>query len=115
MLGYMTVIQYFKCVIANIRDYEFCLFVSRRYGCTCRTYMYMDRMCPHIHVVAGKQGNPGPEWVEESLAEDTIGLPECLRRLHRLNYRERMVTLQPLIDEFVDLLKVRVVKKSLTL
>ncbi|XP_022656240.1 uncharacterized protein LOC111248335 isoform X2 [Varroa destructor] len=82
-----------------------CGVCVHRYGCTCRTYMYMDRMCPHIHVVAGKQGNPGPEWVEESLAEDTIGLPECLRRLHRLNYRERMVTLQPLIDEFVDLLK----------
>lgn len=66
-------------------------------------------MCSHIHVVAGKQGNPGPEWVDENLSEDTVGLAECLRRLHRLNYRERMVTLQPLIDEFTDLLKVKVV------
>ncbi|OQR69589.1 hypothetical protein BIW11_12167 [Tropilaelaps mercedesae] len=82
-----------------------CGVCVHRYGCTCRTYMYMDRMCPHIHVVAGKQGNPGLEWVDEGLAEDTVGLPECLRRLHRLNYRERMVTLQPLIDEFTDLLK----------
>lgn len=64
-------------------------------------------MCSHIHVVAGKQGNPGPEWLDENLTEDTVGMQECLRRLHRLNYRERMVTLQPLIDEFIDLLKVK--------
>lgn len=63
-------------------------------------------MCPHVHLVASKEGSPGPSWVDPTLQEDTVGLQEALRRLQRVNHRERLKTLRPRIDEVITLLQV---------
>lgn len=68
--------------------------------------MYDDKMCKHIHTVAIREGCPGPDWVDPFLSENTIGLQEALRRLHRLNHRERLKNVLPIAEEIVSLLKV---------
>lgn len=80
---------------------------STRYGCTCSSYMLHDRMCVHIHRIASLKGAPPAEFVRPDLTkEDTVGLPEALRRLQTLNHRERMKPLLPMADELFELIKV---------
>ncbi|OQR69073.1 hypothetical protein BIW11_04440 [Tropilaelaps mercedesae] len=83
-----------------------CGVCVHRYGCTCIKFMYDDKMCKHIHTVALREGCPGPDWVDPFLTEDTVGLQEALRRLHRLNHRERLKGVLPIAEEIVSLLKV---------
>ncbi|XP_022648341.1 uncharacterized protein LOC111272112 isoform X2 [Varroa jacobsoni] len=83
-----------------------CGVCAHRYGCTCIKFMYDDKMCKHIHTVAIREGCPGPDWVDPFLSENTIGLQEALRRLHRLNHRERLKNVLPIAEEIVSLLKV---------
>lgn len=69
--------------------------------------MLLDKMCRHIHRVASCVGAPSKFFVDpDGVKEDTMGMPEALRRLRRLNYRERMKDLMPLVDELIELLKV---------
>lgn len=83
------------------------LDIFYRYGCTCKAYMLLDKMCKHIHRVASCVGPPSKDLVDpDTVKEDSIGMPEALRRLQRLNYRERMKYLMPLADELIELLKV---------
>ncbi|XP_022648916.1 uncharacterized protein LOC111245190 isoform X3 [Varroa destructor] len=84
---------------------EDCRVCVHRYGCTCKKFMLEDHMCPHVHLVASKEGSPGPSWVDPTLQEDTVGLQEALRRLQRVNHRERLKTLRPRIDEVITLLQ----------
>lgn len=85
---------------------ERCQVCVHRYGCTCKAYMLLDKMCKHIHRVASCVGPPSKDLVDpDTVKEDSIGMPEALRRLQRLNYRERMKYLMPLADELIELLK----------
>ncbi|OQR69074.1 hypothetical protein BIW11_12495 [Tropilaelaps mercedesae] len=84
---------------------EECQVCVHRYGCTCKKFMLEDHMCAHVHLVACKEGSPGPTWVDPTLQEDTVGLQEALRRLHRVNHRERLKTLRPRINEMLALLQ----------
>ncbi|OQR79484.1 hypothetical protein BIW11_05702 [Tropilaelaps mercedesae] len=85
---------------------EQCQVCVHRYGCTCKAYMLLDKMCKHIHRVASCVGPPLAKFIDsENVIEDTIGMPEALRRLRRINYRERMKDLMPLADELIELLK----------
>ncbi|OQR76892.1 hypothetical protein BIW11_00524 [Tropilaelaps mercedesae] len=84
-----------------------CQVCVHRYGCTCSAFMLHDRMCVHIHRIASLKGNPSVEYVRPDIVkEDTIGLPEALRRLQTLNHREKMKPLLPLADELFELIKV---------
>lgn len=69
-------------------------------------------MCDHIHTVAMLAGAPGDEWVEPMLRRETFGLDEALLRLARINYKERLEKMLPLVDEFVALVKVNEKKNS---
>lgn len=64
-------------------------------------------MCDHIHTVAMLAGVPGDEWLDPMLCRETFGLDEALIRLARMNYKERLEKMVPLLDEFVALVRVR--------
>lgn len=63
-------------------------------------------MCDHIHTVAMLAGSPGDECLDPMLRRETFGLDEALLRLARINYKERLEKMLPLLDEFVRLIKV---------
>lgn len=63
-------------------------------------------MCDHIHTVAMLAGAPSDEWLDPLIRRETFGLDEALLRLARLNYKERLERMLPLLDEFVRLVKV---------
>ncbi|OQR71949.1 hypothetical protein BIW11_10681 [Tropilaelaps mercedesae] len=94
---------------ANHRECEhicdFCNICVHRYGCTCSAFMCDGLMCDHIHTVAMLAGAPGDEWLDPALRRETFGLDEALLRLARINYKERLEKMLPLLDEFARLVK----------
>ncbi|XP_022645583.1 uncharacterized protein LOC111243777 isoform X2 [Varroa destructor] len=84
---------------------DFCNVCVHRYGCTCSAFMCDGLMCDHIHTVAMLAGVPGDEWLDPMLCRETFGLDEALIRLARMNYKERLEKMVPLLDEFVALVR----------